>query len=117
MPIAIHGTVKLSLSLIIFQHRGHHINSPAGFVLLWEEKKVADWIFVGPEGLPPEEPLLSDFLRGDRGRASGHIPLLTQRGSLRSFKARFSAGCLKRCVCIDYSNNPAKIHKKCQSIH
>lgn len=62
-------------------------------------KKVADWIFVSPEGLPPEERLLSGFLQDDRGRMSGHIPLLTQWGSLSSFKNTFSMGCLKR-VCV-----------------
>lgn len=40
MQIDIHGTVKLSLSLIIFQQRKHHINSPPVCVLLWEEKKL-----------------------------------------------------------------------------
>lgn len=40
-------------------------------------KKVADWISVSPEGLPPEEHLLSDFLQAEGGRMSGHIPLLT----------------------------------------
>jgi len=62
-------------------------------------KKVANWIFVGPEGLPPEERLLSGFLQDDRGRMSGHILLLTQRGSHNSFKNRVSMGCLK-CVYI-----------------
>lgn len=29
-------------------------------------KKVADWIFLSSEGLPPEEHLLSGFLQDDR---------------------------------------------------
>lgn len=99
MQRAMQGTVKLSVSLIIFQQREHHRNSPAVCVLLWEGKKVADWIFVSPEGLPPEERSLSGFLQDDRGRMSGHIPLLTQWGSLSSFKNTFSMPCLKH-VCV-----------------
>lgn len=99
MQFAIRGTVKLSGLLIIFQQRGHPINSPAVCVLLWEEKKVAGWIFLSPEGLPPEEHLLSGFLGDDRGRMSGHIPPLARWGSLSSFKHRFSVGCFKH-VCL-----------------
>lgn len=40
VQLAMHGTHKLSFPLVVFQQRGHHINSLAVCVLLWEEKKL-----------------------------------------------------------------------------
>lgn len=80
-------------------------------------KKVAAWIFLSLEGLPPEEYLLSGFLQDDRGRMSGHIPLLTQWGSLSSFKNRFGVHCLKHIWSQIISITLKNFIQQCQSIH